>query len=271
MDFSIAPPTQRLLDTARDFIEQELIPLEPLFLSAEWPALAPVLTEKRARAKALGLWAPHLPAEIGGLGVPLTTLGLLSEVLGRTPTGHYVCGCQAPDAGNAELLLLHGTPEQKTRYLEPLARGDIRSCFAMTEPEQPGSNPTTLAATGVRKGDTYVINGHKWFTSSADGAAFAIAMVVTNPDAPKHERASMLIVPTDTRGFELVRNIPVMGHTGGGYFSHAEVRFTDVHVPASNLLGPDGQGSCWHRTASAQVAFIIACAGSGSLAARSMK
>jgi alkylation response protein AidB-like acyl-CoA dehydrogenase/aminoglycoside phosphotransferase (APT) family kinase protein len=239
---SLSPTSRERLARLRQFVDRELVPLEPLFLSADWARLEPVLAEKRRAAKAQGLWAPNLPQEVGGLGVSLVELGLFSEVAGRTPTGHYVFGCQAPDAGNAELLLLHGTPEQKQRWLEPLARGDIRSCFAMTEPENPGSNPTTLTATAVREGDEYVINGRKWFTSSADGASFAIAMVVTSPHAPRHQRASMLIVETDRPGFQLVRNIPVMGHSGGGYYSHAEVRFTNCRVPASHLLGPEGQG-----------------------------
>jgi aminoglycoside phosphotransferase (APT) family kinase protein/alkylation response protein AidB-like acyl-CoA dehydrogenase len=226
----------------RQFVDRELVPLEPLFLSADWAQLEPVLAQKRRAAKEQGFWAPHLPKEISGLGLSLVDLGLVSEIAGRTPTGHYVLGCQAPDAGNAELLLQHGTAEQKARWLEPLARGDIRSCFAMTEPENPGSNPTTLTATAVRSGDEYVINGHKWFTSSADGARFAIVMAVTSPSAPRHQRASMFIVELDRPGFQLVRNIPVMGHAGGGYYSHAEVRFTDCRVPASHLLGPENMG-----------------------------
>ncbi len=242
MDLSLAPLTRERLEKLRQFVDRELVPLEPLFLTADWATLEPVLAEKRRTAKALGLWAPNLPREVGGMGLTLVELGLVSEIAGRTPTGHYVLGCQAPDAGNAELLLQHGNAEQKARWLEPLARGDIRSCFAMTEPENPGSNPTTLSATAVREGDSFVINGHKWFTSSADGASFAIAMVVTAPQAARHQRASMLIVPTNTPGYELVRNIPVMGHAGGGYYAHAEVRFTNCRVPASNLLGAEGAG-----------------------------
>jgi acyl-CoA dehydrogenase len=242
MSSSVSPASRELLAKVRQFVDRELVPLEPLFLSGDWTRLEPVLADKRRAAQGLGLWAPNLPKEVGGLGLSLVELGLFSEIAGRTPTGHYVFGCQAPDAGNAELLLQHGTPEQKARWLEPLARGDIRSCFAMTEPENPGSNPTTLSAIATREGDEYVINGHKWFTSSADGASFAIAMVVTAPQAPKHQRASMLLVETDRPGFQIVRNIPVMGHAGGGYYSHSEVRFTHCRVPASHLLGPEGQG-----------------------------
>jgi alkylation response protein AidB-like acyl-CoA dehydrogenase len=126
--------------------------------------------------------------------------------------------------------------------MKPLSEGKIRSCFSMTEPEFAGSNPVWMGTTAVKEGDTYVINGHKWFTSSADGASFAIVMAVTNPEAPAHQRASMIIVPTDTPGFELVRNISVMGDAGEGHASHAEVRYTNCRVPATNLLGPEGAG-----------------------------
>jgi alkylation response protein AidB-like acyl-CoA dehydrogenase len=142
-----------------------------------------------------------------------------------------------------EILMEAGSEQQKKQFLEPLARGEIRSCFAMTEPENPGSNPVLLNATAVKDGDDYMINGHKWFTSAADGAAFTIAMVVTNPDAPsRHARASQIIVPLDTPGFRIVRNISIMGETGGDWLSHAEVMFENCRVPQSNLLGKDGQG-----------------------------
>ena len=125
----------------------------------------------------------------------------MSEALGRSPLGHFIFGAQAPDAGNIEILIKYGTEAQKERYLKPLVAGDIRTCFSMTEPEKPGSNPTWMDTTAVKDGDDYVINGQKWFTSSADGAAFAIVMAVTNPDAEPHLRASQIIVPTDTPGF----------------------------------------------------------------------
>src|SRR5471030_3221667 len=164
-----------------------------------------------------------MPVEHGGLGLGLVEHGLVSERLGRSPLGHYVFGCQAPDAGNFEILHKYGTAEQKAKWLHPLAHGEIRSCFSMTEPENQGSNPTMMSTQAVKSGDHYVIDGHKWFTSSADGATFAIVMAVTNPEAPKHARASMIIVPTDTPGFELVRNIKIMGDAGSGWSSHAEI------------------------------------------------
>ena len=167
----------------------------------------------------------------------------LGELLGRTPFGQFTFNCQAPDAGNLDLLLQHASPEIREKYLHPLLDGTIRSCFSMTEPGFAGSNPLLLGTTAVRDGDHFVINGHKWFTTSADGSAFAIVMAVTNPEAENaYLKASMIIVPTDTPGFELVRNIPVMGHAGEGWHSHGEIRYTDVRVPVSNLLGPEGSG-----------------------------
>lgn len=176
------------------------------------------------------------------MGLDLVEHGLVSEELGRTPLGHYVFNCQAPDAGNIEILHKYGTPEQKERYLRPLIEGKIRSCFSMTEVELAGSNPVMMDTTAVKDGNDYVINGQKWYTSSADGADFAIVMAVTNPENPPYLRASMIIVPTNTPGFNLVRNIPVMGHSGSDYASHAEILYQSCRVPQANLLGPEGHG-----------------------------
>jgi len=192
--------------------------------------------------KKLGLWLPQVPRDLGGLGLSLFEHGLVSQELGQTPIGHYVFNCQAPDSGNMEILIEHATPAQRERFLMPLLAGDIRSCFAMTEPEHAGSNPTLLSTSAVADGDDYVINGHKWFTSAADGAAFAIVMAITHPQAERHSRASQIIVPLSTPGVTRVRNIPVMGEAGSGWASHAELRFTDVRVPQTNRLGPEGQG-----------------------------
>lgn len=227
----------------REFVRNELYPLEGDFLRQPFRSLLPALREKRERVKRLGLWTPHLPAAHGGPGLSLRDFAAVSEELGRTPLGHYVFNCQAPDLGNMEILIRHGTGEQRRAWLEPLVRGDIRSSFAMTEPELPGSNPTWLATTAVKDGGDFVINGHKWFASGADGAAFAIVMAVTNPAAEKpHDRASQIIVPAGTPGFTLVRNIPVMGDEGGDWASHGEIRFEHCRVPQSNLLGPEGKG-----------------------------
>jgi acyl-CoA dehydrogenase len=231
-----------LLARVRTFVADELLPLESRFLQQPVGALLPDLRARRERVKALGLWAPHLPTEWGGLGLPLTDFARVSEALGGTPLGHYTFNCQAPDVGNMELLLTHGSPEQRERWLTPLARGEIRSCFSMTEPDHAGSNPTELDTSAVRDGDCYVINGRKWFTSAADGAAFAIVMAVTNPDASPYARASQIIVPADTPGFRLVRNIKIMGEAGEDYFSHAEVAYDNCRVPTTNLIGREGEG-----------------------------
>lgn len=240
----IAPAVlDALLATARTFVRDELVPREPELLFASWAEAEPVLNAMRTRARTLGLWAPFLPQSLGGLGLPLDAYAKFSEVLGWTPFGHYCCNCQAPDVGNMELLLQFGTPAQHAQFLDPLARGEIRSCFAMTEPEHAGSNPTMLSTRAVRDGDDWVITGHKWFTSSADGSAFAVVMAVTNPEeqAP-HKRASQILVPLPAAGYTLMRNISVMGEAGGGWASHAEVRFDSVRVPVTNALGPIGAG-----------------------------
>lgn len=231
-----------LLEQIREFMRDEVYPLESRLLREGFGALLPTLREKRQLVKQQGLWAPHLPQEYGGLGLSLSEFGRVSEILGTSPLGHFLFNCQAPDIGNMEILIEHGSAEQKERYLKPLANGDIRSCFAMTEPENPGSNPVLLNTAAVKDGDDYVINGHKWFTSSADGASFAIVMAVTNPDDPRHERASQIIVPTDTPGFRIVRNISIMGETGEDYLSHAEVMFENCRVPQSNRIGEEGHG-----------------------------
>jgi len=238
-----AAALEALLATARRFVRDELVPRESELLFAPWAIAEPILAALRDRAKSLGLWAPFLPVSLGGLDLPLDAYARFSEVLGWTPFGPYVCNCQAPDVGNMELLLQFGTEAQRARFLQPLARGEIRSCFAMTEPEHAGSNPVLMSTHAVRDGDEFVITGHKWFTSSADGAAFAVVMAVTDPDASApHGRASQILVPLPAPGYTLVRNIPVMGEAGGGWASHAEVRFEQVRVPVTNLLGPQGAG-----------------------------
>jgi alkylation response protein AidB-like acyl-CoA dehydrogenase len=242
MDFAIPATTRALLGEVAAFVRDELFPREGDVLGQPWALAAPVLDGLRGRVKERGWWAPQAPRELGGMGLALVEHGLVSEALGQSPLGHYVFGCQAPDAGNLEILHLHATEDQKRRYLEPLARGDVRSCFAMTEPDVAGSNPTLLRCRATRDGGDYVIDGRKWFASAAEGAAFAIVMAVTDEAAPPHRRATMILVPTDTPGYRLVRNVPVMGHTGDGYFSHAELAFEACRVPQANRLGPEGGG-----------------------------
>jgi acyl-CoA dehydrogenase len=242
MNFDPPESVKPLLAKIASFLTDHVVPAEHEVLERGFTASAAKLDELRARVKREGMWGPQIPKDHGGLGLGLVEHGLVSEQLGRSPLGHFVFGCQAPDAGNLEILHKYGTAEQKSRWLEPLAKGEIRSCFSMTEPENPGSNPTMLSCSARKDGEHYVIDGHKWFTSSADGAAFAIVMAVTDPNAAPHSRASMIIVPTDAPGFERVRNIKIMGDAGDGWASHAEIRYHNVRVPVTNRLGPEGAG-----------------------------
>jgi acyl-CoA dehydrogenase len=231
-----------LLDRFRDFLEDTVVPLEARFLREGFHAVSPELEAAREDARRLGLWAPQIPETWGGGGLSMLEHGFVSEVLGRSPLGHFSANCQAPDAGNMELLLEFGNEEQKQRWLRPLVAGEIRSCFAMTEPGRAGSNPVWMSATARREGDELVLDGRKWFASGAEGAAVAVVMAVTDPDAPRHERASMVLVPTDTPGYRLDRNLPVMGERGEGWASHGEVVLEGCRVPAENLLGGWGEG-----------------------------
>ena len=222
-------------------MHDRVLPNEPV-LDREDAAADDLVAELRAEVKAAGLWAPHVPPEAGGTGTGFLDYAYLNEQIGRTLWGQLVFGCQAPDAGNAEILHMFGTDEQKERWLFPLVAGNIRSFFSMTEPDAPGSDPTTLRTRAVRDGDEYVIDGHKWFSSGAEGAAFGIVMAVTDPAADPHLRASQIIVPADTPGVDIVRAIPTMGHRGRNWSTHCEVRYTNVRVPAANLLGDEGSG-----------------------------
>jgi acyl-CoA dehydrogenase len=222
----------------RAFMEEHVYPNEAK-LQADDEATIGAL---RARAKAAGLWAPHLPPDAGGTGRGFLYYAHLNEEIGRSAYAQLVFNCQAPDAGNGEILHLFGTAEQKERFLRPLVEGTARSFFSMTEPEVPGSDPTTLRTRAVRDGDEWVIDGHKWFSSGAEGAAFAIVMAVTDPEAPPHGRASQILVPVDTPGVEVVRAVPTMGHRGRGWSTHCEVTYSDVRVPVANTLGEVGDG-----------------------------
>jgi acyl-CoA dehydrogenase len=243
MDFAIPESLRPKLDAIRQFVVEQVLPAESELLgSHDFRAAEQRMIEVREQAKARNLWLPQIASKHGGMGLSLLEHGLVSEVLGQSPLGHYALNCQAPDAGNMEVLIEYGSRAQRERWLEPLLHGTIRSCFAMTEPDKAGSNPVWLGTTARREGDDYILDGHKWFTTAADGAAFAIVMAVTEPERRAHQRASMLIVPTDTPGFELVRNISIMGDAGSGWASHAEIRFHGCRVPASNMLGFPGTG-----------------------------
>ncbi|MBW2544898.1 MAG: acyl-CoA dehydrogenase family protein [Deltaproteobacteria bacterium] len=242
MDFNVPEKIKIITGMMDEFVEKEIIPLEPEFLTRTFREMLPVLEDKRKMVKQMELWAPNHPKEYGGMGLNLVEHAFVSESLGRSPLGHYIFGCHAPDAGNIEILHLHGTDEQKEEYLRPLVDGRIRSCFSMTEVELAGSNPVMMDTTAVKDGDDYVINGQKWYSTAADGARFSIVMAVTNPDASPYMQASMIIVPIDTPGFNLVRNIPVMGHVGDDFASHSEILLQSCRVPQKNLLGHEGHG-----------------------------
>ena len=227
----------------KSFVEDELFPLEPWILNSEWDEKLPKLNELRGKVKSIGLWLPQISKEYGGLGLTLEQHGEVSEIIGASPYGFYVLNCQAPDAGNMEILIECGSEEQKEQYLQPLLDGKIRSCFAMTEPDFAGSNPVKMGTVAVRENDHYIINGHKWFASGFDGAEFAIVMLVTDPEGnDPHKKASQIIVPTKAKGVKFIRNISIMGHPGGGWESHAEIKFNNVKVPSSNVLGEEGEG-----------------------------
>ena len=245
MDFTPSPRVEELKSRIAEFMDRWILPAEKEI--AEQADLVrpgvpypPALLPLRAKAKAEGLWNLFLPDAEHGAGLTNWEYGILCEQMGRTGAGAVVFNCSAPDTGNIEILAEFGSPEQKKEWLEPLLDGDIRSCFSMTEPDVAGSDPTTLQTRAVRDGDRWVINGHKWFTSGAVGASVAIVMAVTDPEAQPHLKASMILVPIDARGFNLIRSVPVMGHTGGG--GHCEIRYEDCRVPVSNTLGPIGAG-----------------------------
>jgi len=247
MDFTPTPQVEELLERVRAFMDEHIYPVEGEVARALDDEVKPgvaypqILVELRDRAHSEGLWNLFMPDERYGPGLTNWEYGLLCEQMGRSPIAAPMSfNCSAPDTGNAEILAEHGTPEQKEQWLQPLLDGTIRSCFSMTEPEVSGSDPTGLQTRAVRDGDEWVIDGHKWFTSGAIGAELAIVMTVTDPDAAPYARASMICVPLDNPGMEIVRPVPVMGHDKGP--GHCEVRYTDCRVPASNLLGEQGAG-----------------------------
>ncbi|HWB77229.1 MAG TPA: acyl-CoA dehydrogenase family protein [Nannocystaceae bacterium] len=241
MDFAPSDRMQELLARVRSFVDHHVMPLEE-GLGRGFAALEPELDHVRARARDEGLWMPQIAKAHGGMGLSVLEHGMVSELLGRTPLGHYALGCQAPDAGNIELLIEYADDDQRARFLQPLLDGRTRSAFGMTEPEHAGSNPVWLSTRAELDGDEWIIDGHKWFTSGVDGAAFVIVMAVTDADAAPHERASMIIVPTDAPGFVHVRNIGIMGDPGQGWMSHGEIRLDGCRVPKANLLGPRAKG-----------------------------
>ncbi|HEY2318137.1 MAG TPA: acyl-CoA dehydrogenase family protein [Solirubrobacteraceae bacterium] len=244
-DFSTEPEFEGKLEWMRTFVRAKVWPLETLLDELGWEGLRRAAIPLQAEVKEQGLWAAHLDPELGGQGFGQVKLGLMHEILGSSPIAPLMFGNAAPDSGNSEILAMAGTPEQKDRYLHPLLAGDLKSGFSMTEPDSAGSDPTLLRTRAVRDGEHWIINGHKWFTSNGSIADFLIVMAVTDPEARAHNRASMFIVDVDAPGVQVVRDVATMEHpyeSFGRYGNHAEIRYEDVRVPGSALLGAEGAG-----------------------------
>ncbi|AGP54074.1 acyl-CoA dehydrogenase family protein [Streptomyces rapamycinicus] len=238
--FAADPAFERELSWVRQFMKTHVWPLEVLDVEDE--EFEAVLRAVQAEVKSRGLWAAHLPPEVGGQGLGQVRLAQLNEIIGTSFWGPYAFGCQAPDSGNAEILALAGTPEQKETWLHPLLDGRMWSAFSMTEPDNAGSDPTRMSTTAIRDGGTWLINGHKWFSSNAMAAHFLIVMAVTDPDERPHRRASMFIVPKDAPGLHVVRNVPTMIGAERLGFGHPEVRYDNCRIDAANILGGVGDG-----------------------------
>ncbi|MFT4584869.1 MAG: acyl-CoA dehydrogenase [Gammaproteobacteria bacterium] len=238
-DFSTDPDFQQQLDWIDDFVKREVEPLDHL-LGSQWnihdPNFVRLVRPLQTKVRARELWACHLGPHLGGRGYGQLKLALMNELFGRARFGPIVFGSQAPDTGNAEILAHYGTDEQKARFLKPLLENEIVSCFSMTEPHG-GADPLVFTTTAIRDGDEWVINGEKWFSSNARFAAFYIVMAVTEPDAAPHRRMSMFIVPADTAGIEIIRDLETYGEPEA---THAYLRYSDVRVPAQNILGERG-------------------------------
>jgi acyl-CoA dehydrogenase len=242
-DFETEPEFERKLEWMRRFVKDEVYPLEVIAPEVTDEQFLRLIRPLQQEVKAQKLWATHLPPDLGGQGYGQVKLGLMHEIEGASAWAPIVFGNQAPDSGNSEVLAHFGSREQKERWLYPLLDGKIRSAFSMTEPDNAGSDPTRMSTTAVLDGDEWVINGHKWFSSNGMIADFLLVMLVTDPEAGPYERASMIVVPADTPGVNLLRNIPTMAgeHERFGY-GHAEILYEDVRVPLENLVGRRGQG-----------------------------
>jgi acyl-CoA dehydrogenase len=240
-DFETDPDFQKQLDWMDTFVHEEVEPLDFVlgnpFDKSDKRALA-IVGPLQDRVKEQGLWARHLGPELGGQGYGQLKLALMNEILGRSSWAPSVFGCQAPDSGNAEILAHYGTAEQKAKYLQPLLDGKISSCYSMTEPHA-GADPTLFKTRALLDGDEWVINGEKWFSSNARYASFIIVMAVTNPDVSAYKGMSMLVVPADTPGVNIIRNVGT-GSEPEGHGGHAYIRYEDVRVPADHLLGDEG-------------------------------
>jgi acyl-CoA dehydrogenase len=245
MDFRVDPDFQAKLDWMAKFVREEIEPLDLLFPSAgamydtKNQKARALIAPLREQVKAQGLWACHLPPELGGKGFGQLKLALMNEILGRCSWAPTVFGCAAPDTGNAEILALYGTAGQKKRYLQPLLDGDIVSCFSMTEP-QAGADPKEFTCKAWREGEEWLIEGEKWYSSNARYASFLIVMAVTNPDNAPHERMSMFIVPAESPGIVIKRNVPGM-NDAEDEGTQAYIHYDRVRVPADAMLGKPGE------------------------------
>jgi acyl-CoA dehydrogenase len=247
MDFAPSPKVQAFQAKLTAFMDEHIYPNEAaveeeIVFSGNPHHHAQMIENLKEKARQQGLWNLFLPDDRFGAGLSNLEYAPLSEIMGRSSIASQVFNCSAPDTGNMEILAEFGTPEQQEQWLKPLLDGEIRSCFSMTEPDTASSDPTNLQTRAIRDGDEYVINGRKWFTSNAlhPHCRIAIAMVVTDPEAERHRRATMILVPTDTPGFDILRSLPVFDHVGEG--GHAEVAYHDVRVPVTNRLGEEGSG-----------------------------
>ncbi|MFV8163262.1 acyl-CoA dehydrogenase family protein [Mycobacterium sp. 134] len=244
-DFETDPQYQELLDWADEFVTEQIEPLDLAFPHLQFTQLEGKRREAidplKAKVREKGLWATHLGPELGGQGYGQLKLALLNEILGRSQWAPIVFGCQAPDTGNAEIIAHYGTEEQKKQYLHPLLEGELFSCYSMTEPHA-GADPTLFTTSAVRDADglSWIINGWKFFSSNAATASFLIVMVVTNPEVSAYQGMSMFLVPADTPGVKIVRNVGLYGEPDNAG-SHALIHYDNVRVPAEALLGGEGQ------------------------------
>lgn len=249
MDFDYSPKVKALISKLESFMEENVYPGEKLFeeqLNAQetrWAAVPPIMEELKAKAKQEGLWNLFLPDREYGAGLSNLEYAPLCEIMGRSIIAPEVFNCNAPDTGNMEVLARYGSDEQKEKWLKPLLNGEIRSCFSMTEPDTASSDATNISCSIVRDGDEYIVNGRKWWSSGAGDPRCKIAIVMgkTNPDAPRHEQQSMILVPLDTPGVKIERMLPVFGYDDAPH-GHAEITYENVRVPAENMIWGEGKG-----------------------------
>jgi acyl-CoA dehydrogenase len=248
LNFDYSEKVQKLVSRLESFMDELIYPNERVFeeqlVAAEsrW-MVPPIMEELKGEARAAGLWNLFLPESEYGAGLTNLEYAPLCEVMGRSPIAPEIFNCNAPDTGNMEVLVRYGTPEQKERWLEPLLRGEIRSCFAMTEPDVASSDATNIRARIQRDGDEYVVNGRKWWSTGAGDPRCKLAIVMgkTDTSAPRHEQQSMILIPLDTPGVEIERTLPVFGYDDAPH-GHAEISFEDARVPASNMIWDEGKG-----------------------------